>query len=253
MALKARLDEIGDTARARACREHANGHRNERNGAHRPPRLACGSAAFAAPQAIRAPTTGSTSCTSTNSRAARRRPRTAGVRQHSRPLAWIVRRRRARKAILVGNSRIGFSALRKSRRRSVGRSWLRYRAGMHRQIPQAGPAAGIFRAGVKAGDRRRSGQGRPRLNIVGRRERRLYEPKTPPSAHGRLLHDQLSCAGREGRARRRSAFGTGRSRPSTIPPTPMWWSMRPTRTCGAPAPRCCPCSRQRPAARRRSR
>ena len=53
------------------------------------------------------------------------------------------------RAILVGNRRIGFSAAPTRRWRRLGRSRLRHRAGMHRQVPQEEQLAGYFARGVK--------------------------------------------------------------------------------------------------------
>ena len=48
------------------------------------------------------------------------------------------------RAIVIGNRRIGFSAAGLAGRGAVGRSRLRYRPRMHRKIPQAGSASGLF-------------------------------------------------------------------------------------------------------------
>ena len=97
-------------AATREAADHARRH--QRHGADRPPRAARRDGRRdRAPPTIRARTTGSTSCMSTNSRAARRRPRICWNSTAS--TAAGARRFGAETTIapsVVGNHRIGFSA-----------------------------------------------------------------------------------------------------------------------------------------------
>ena len=177
----------------------------------------------------------------------------AGVRQHPWPLARARSRSRTSAAFAIGNQHLGFSARRLAGRRRLGRSRLRYRAGMHRQIPEARAARRLLRARRQARDRRGAGQGRPRAQRRRRRQRSPLRARPASPADGGLVHHELPGPGGQGRARGDRHPRTARSPPSTIRPTPMSSSMRRTRICAARARRCCRCSRPRPAARPRSR
>ena len=74
-------------------------------------------------------------------------------------------------AIIVDNKRLGFSAARSAGRRGLGRPRLRHRAGMHRQVPEAGSAASLFRPRREARHRRSARQGRRCAQHRGRRQR----------------------------------------------------------------------------------
>jgi glyceraldehyde 3-phosphate dehydrogenase len=75
--------------------------------------------------------------------------------------------------------RLGFSEHAR-RRHPLGRSRRRRRAGMHRQVPDAGDAAGASRPRREARDRRRAGEVRQRAQRRRRGERALYDPARHP-------------------------------------------------------------------------
>ena len=124
----------------------------------------------------------------------------AGIRQHPRPLAQLVRgRRRARHR---GRRQVPrLQRRRLAGRRRLGRSRLRHRPGMHRQVPEARAAQQLLPARRQARDRRGAGQGRPRAERRGRRQRPALRARAPSPADGGILHDQLPGAGGQGRPR----------------------------------------------------
>ena len=91
------------------------------------------------------------------------------------------------------------------------------------------------------------------LNVVVGVNDQPLRARTPSPADGGIVHDQLPGARGQGRPRGDRHPRTARSPPSTIRPTPTSSSIRRTRICAARARPCCPCSRPRRAAPRRSR
>ena len=80
-------------------------------------------------------------------------------------------------AIRIDNRSLGFSAGGEARRRRLGRSRLRHRAGMHRQVPEAGRAQPYFDRGVKRVIVAAPVKDDSALNIVVGVNDRLYDPE----------------------------------------------------------------------------
>ena len=157
------------------------------------------------------------------------------------------------RAILIGNRRIGFSDAATPDAVAWGDLGCDIVLECTGKFLKPEQLQGYFDRGVKRVIVAAPVKEAAALNIVVGVNDHLYEPGEAPAADGGVLHHQLPRAGREGACTRRSASATARSPPSMIRPTPMSWSMRRTRICGARARRCSRCSRPRPAARRRSR
>ena len=129
----------------------------------------------------------------------RRRDRApARVRQHARPLARAVRRR-GRAAPSGSTTSRSASAPRRRPATCLGRSRLRHRAGVHRQVPEAASSCnGYFDRGVKRVIVAAPVKDDSALNVVVGVNDQLYDPGAPPAADGGVLHHQLPRAGGQG-------------------------------------------------------
>ena len=77
----------------------------------------------------------------------------------------------------------------------------RHRLGVLRQVPYRRPARAVLRSGGAQGDRRRSGQGRPRAQHRDGLQRPSLRRGRPPRGDGSVVHDELPRSGRQGAPR----------------------------------------------------